>query len=270
VYLHVRDSDGVVFYVGKGTGERAKRAKSYKNWKIAKGDSTFTPIIYADSLSSDLALDYEKQLINSPYYEWDLCNMPHVNSKTLVLDKSELEKHFYYCSASPSGVRWARKNSSGNPACKKNIGDIAGYPHRDVRRNNIIDSYTVNCHGVTMSSHRVVWVLCGNSLISGMVIDHIDGDPLNNSIENLRQVSCVDNSLNRRKSINNMSGINGVYVRVRGGKRIWVVGYVTPDGTRKSKEFSSSKYGEEQAKQLAIEFRQEYEKTRNFSERHGK
>ena len=48
------------------------------------------------------------------------------------------------------------------------------------------------CHSFV---HRVVWALCYDQL-SSLTIDHINGDILDNRIENLRVVSQSDNNLN--------------------------------------------------------------------------
>jgi hypothetical protein len=45
--------------------------------------------------------------------------------------------------------------------------------------------------------------------------DHIDGDPLNNKIENLRPASSSQNNYNRGKTKANTSGYKGVFVRDR-------------------------------------------------------
>ena len=59
------------------------------------------------------------------------------------------------------------------------------------------------------SAHRVVW-----KWIYGQEpkehIDHIDGNPGNNRINNLREASHVENSWNQRMSRSNTSGFKGV------------------------------------------------------------
>lgn len=52
-------------------------------------------------------------------------------------------------------------------------------------------------------------------LLSGVkgdeIIDHIDGDGLNNRRSNLREASRQDNAMNRALSVNNTSGFKGVW-----------------------------------------------------------
>lgn len=57
--------------------------------------------------------------------------------------------------------------------------------------------------------HRVVWALHYGSWPSGE-IDHIDGNRLNNRIENLRIASAGENQRNQRLHRNNTSGHVGV------------------------------------------------------------
>lgn len=49
----------------------------------------------------------------------------------------------------------------------------------------------------------------------GMMIDHIDGNPLNNCRDNLRHVTVAENAFNRGLNVNNTVGYKGV---VRRGK----------------------------------------------------
>mgnify|MGYP001593501174 CR=1 FL=1 len=60
------------------------------------------------------------------------------------------------------------------------------------------------------------------------VIDHIDGDPLNNRWDNLRSISKADNARNRRiapKHTGTPMGVNLVYVAKKKGER-WGASYV--------------------------------------------
>jgi hypothetical protein len=73
--------------------------------------------------------------------------------------------------------------------------------------------------------HRVIWKLhTGNE--PGAHLDHIDGDKLNNRIENLREVSAEENARNKPKPKNNRSGFKGVcWEQGRGWKA-----YITAGG----------------------------------------
>jgi hypothetical protein len=57
--------------------------------------------------------------------------------------------------------------------------------------------------------HRVIWALVHGEWPEHF-IDHIDGDPTNNKIENLRPVSNSENSANRKKVTSN-TGFKGVH-----------------------------------------------------------
>lgn len=62
--------------------------------------------------------------------------------------------------------------------------------------------------GQYLARHRVIWKLLKGS--EPQEIDHIDGDPSNNRIENLRSMSHEENCKNRRKYSHNTSGVTGV------------------------------------------------------------
>lgn len=63
-------------------------------------------------------------------------------------------------------------------------------------------------------THRLVWMYHHGYFPEGM-IDHIDKDPTNNSIENLREVSSSCNLLNAKTRENNSTGIKGVTINRR-------------------------------------------------------
>lgn len=68
--------------------------------------------------------------------------------------------------------------------------------------------------GRVFQAHRVCWLLSHGAWPSG-VIDHIDGNKLNNAETNLRDVSAIENARNCWMKKNNSSGVNGVRLKGR-------------------------------------------------------
>ena len=75
--------------------------------------------------------------------------------------------------------------------------------------------------------HRAVFAVVHGRWPTGQ-IDHIDGDPTNNRIENLREVSGLENQRNMKRYTNNTSGYTGVR-RTTSGK--WQA-LITDNGKR--------------------------------------
>lgn len=59
--------------------------------------------------------------------------------------------------------------------------------------------------------HRIIWIMHFGEIPEGFTIDHIDHNPSNNSIGNLRIATFAENTWNSKKSKNNTSGFKGVY-----------------------------------------------------------
>ena len=57
-------------------------------------------------------------------------------------------------------------------------------------------------------AHRLAWIYVNGS--SSSELDHIDGDKKNNKINNLREVSRIENGRNQKLRKNNSSGVMGV------------------------------------------------------------
>ena len=55
----------------------------------------------------------------------------------------------------------------------------------------------VTIKGKRFFEHRLVWILLNGEISDNLVIDHIDRNPSNNKIENLRAISQACNVLNR-------------------------------------------------------------------------
>lgn len=67
-------------------------------------------------------------------------------------------------------------------------------------------------------THRVIFALEHGYFPEE--VDHIDGDPANNHISNLRQATRSQQNMNRATQANNTSGHKGVY-RHKRGKEYW-------------------------------------------------
>jgi len=72
----------------------------------------------------------------------------------------------------------------------------------------------------TFKAHRIIAVMSGllEKYGDDLVIDHIDGNPKNNKLENLRAVSQVTNLRNRKKTNSKTGKIHGVNYHELSGK----------------------------------------------------
>lgn len=87
----------------------------------------------------------------------------------------------------------------------KGTVDGRGYPHTRLRLEG---------QHPTIRLHHMVWVVVHGRLPTQ--IDHINGNPLDNRLENLREVSASDNQANRVFSWkpNARTGLPGVFVHI--------------------------------------------------------
>ncbi len=114
------------------------------------------------------------------------------------------------------------------------INDGQGYCH-------------VNFNGTMVFYHTIIWILStGNDIPEGMQIDHINGDKLDNRIENLRLVTTRRNQQNQKKHragqlvgcyFNKSKGEYQAQIKI-GGKLIYLGLYKTEQEAHKAYEIA--------------------------------
>lgn len=157
-------------------------------------------------------------------------------------------EHFQLSDDSPSGLQ-RKKDINGKPFRNTRFGfkhyQVSGKPH----------AWLVGFLDRTYLVHRIIWVMTYGSIDPELVIDHLDGDPFNNKIENLSLKTQANNNRNSKRT-NSNTGITGITLMNNGSNNYYYhVRCNEVDGIRKSKYFSIDKLGDEIAKQLAIEYR---------------
>lgn len=88
---------------------------------------------------------------------------------------------------------------------KIKIGSIAGYRSKTNNRSSI------QIYKKVYLIHRIIYLFHYGYI--PQFLDHIDNNPQNNKIENLRPATRLQNSYNRKLNANNKSGVKGVYWR---------------------------------------------------------
>ena len=146
----------------------------------------------------------------------------------------------------------------------KNIkpGDEVGWVWSKTSKSGTIDGpyIRVGVHGKEYRAHRIIYKMIHGDFDESLVIDHIDGDSLNNRPDNLRAVT---QSVNRRNSIkrrNNTSGITGVSWDKANQK--WMV-----QVRLNNKGTTLGRYHDKEDAAKVVE---EYRKANGFTDRHGK
>jgi len=105
-------------------------------------------------------------------------------------------KHFQMDENSPSGL--------------VRIKDKCTVGYRKFKTNGDAVAWRLNFKGKNYYVHRMIWVLKNGFINPEMVVDHLDGNPFNNSLSNLSLKSLEDNARNKRRHCNNKTGVTGV------------------------------------------------------------
>lgn len=140
-------------------------------------------------------------------------------------------------------------------ACSRYNTMYKGQPVEGINSSGYLEC---KISGQSYSVHRIVWKwVTGNE--PGVSIDHKDGDNLNNTFENLRDVDLLVNGKNKAIQCNNTSGYAGVHFRKDRAK---YVARVYDKGCRKHLGLYDTP---SEAHQALLIWRQ----GRGYTERHG-
>lgn len=139
---------------------------------------------------------------------------------------------------------------------KRHAGNIAG----TIKRPNPDKEYVqVNIGGRLYLAHRLIWFLVSGALDDDLVIDHMNGNGLDNRLANLRHVAREDNQRNQALRKSSKSGTSGVYWSARESR--WHA-QIMVGGVRKSLGYHSSL-------ELAVAARKEQEAKNGYHRLHG-
>ncbi len=149
---------------------------------------------------------------------------------------AQLQSQPFRYESSSGKLFWA----SARP--KVNVGDEAGWveSYKNTLYRRVVCGYHRDY------AHRIIWEMYFGKIPAGMMVDHIDGNGLNNRLDNLRLVDVTGNARNARRPRTNTSGISGVSWSQNAGK--WRA-FVMDNGKQRHLGYFSSK--EEAAEHVA-------------------
>ena len=245
VYVHKRNDTSVVFYVGHGRTTRAFQdaANKTKDWKVINEEANGHTVEFLhEGLTKEQAVELEHKYISEPKLEWRLVNK-RLPTKAYELDFNVLNETFYYDESSPSGLRYKKNSYKSKGAISKRVGDVAGNvklnPNGTPRGWKL--KLTINGIKCDLNVHRIIWVLLNGSIDNSMVVDHADGNPLNNKADNLRLATYRENARNKKPKISDTFSKKG---------DSYCVSLIDNSGNRINKTASVVKYGDDLAKAI--------------------
>lgn len=129
-----------------------------------------------------------------------------------MITQEQLKEYVHY--DPETGIFTRLKEAGGNQFGSKfprwKIGQKMGH-------HNKRGYLRISIFGKIWQGHRLAWLYHYGEL-PDKAIDHINGDPRDNRIENLRNVSQMENGRNQKRHSRNKTGINGVHINACTGR----------------------------------------------------
>lgn len=269
----IYDLSGELLYVGSGNINRpfSKTRTSKELENLIRGGKTVSKII-----KQEISLDEAQELENLIYNEAKnvgLCK--HNLMEPFIFSELTYEfcsEWFYIDETSDSLLRWNKDviKTTGKLLNKKYT--LSGYRKGDAVKLSSKSSryHRVSVENKSLLQHRIIFVLANKiNLPTGLVIDHIDGNKLNNHWSNLRPLSSGHNSMHGglMKTPSSNTGIKGVTWHI--SANTYLVHW-KENGKAKTKSFNPKNYGSHElaicaAKEFRnmkeIDYRQKVEQT---------
>jgi hypothetical protein len=135
-------------------------------------------------------------------------------------------------------------------------GDPAGSKEYD-NRTKLPLAWRITHNKARYQAHRIIYVLHSKIEIpDGFIIDHLDGNPFNNKLDNLKLKTIRENNQNVRKKKINKLGVTGVFLELDNGvETAYTATWSDLESNPCRKRFYFSRYPRELAFDLAVEFR---------------
>jgi hypothetical protein len=116
--------------------------------------------------------------------------------------------------SSPSGLTWLPRTNEWNAWNARFANKPAGYKQASPRNEYQYEYWRTcinyNDKATHLKCSRIIFLLHKSYLIKDNIIDHIDGNSLNNNPDNLRESTDSENQQNSKISKRNTSGHKGV------------------------------------------------------------
>lgn len=194
VYVHKLNNN--IVYVGQGNVNRVISKTGRSPEHLSAWENLDKVIIHSD-LDKDEASQIEYNLISTLTSSGvHLFNIVKYKTTVKPVIYQVISEILEYDEMSSTGLRWRVDKSR---RCK--IGSEAGYLSKS-------DGYIkLTIDGKLYMGHRIIYcLLTGKDLDAALVIDHIDRNRLNNTLDNLREVSNEINCRNRKYLPNTTTG----------------------------------------------------------------